>query len=178
MLQWRKKNERGSVEIVLLVLVLAVAVGLVAWRIAETQNAQTDAEHSAAMAENAPDVKAKYVTVTELGFKFLNPTDAGELTYKINGKAGEQYARVSSSKLKAATYTCKGENLGEVGTIHVMPKDGDMSGMEPGQLTKIVGEKEYSFYTALQTTCYEPAVQKQFRDTVPKAVMDSIREVK
>ncbi|HEX6462295.1 MAG TPA: hypothetical protein VFZ58_03405 [Candidatus Saccharimonadales bacterium] len=166
-------RQRGSIEIVILVLVFAIAIGVVAWRVAETQNAQTDAERSAAIADNAPDVTAKYIKVNELSFSFLEPTEAGSITYE---KTGEKTIVLYSSTLKDAKRTCGGEPTGEFGAITVAQKDEPKPVPTPA-FTKIIGSKEYHFSSGIHTICYEENITKKFTETVPKAITNSIKEL-
>ncbi len=169
----RAHKQRGSIEVIILVLVFAVAVGLVVWRIAETQNTQSDAERSAAIADSAPDVVAKYIKVNELGFSFVEPIEAGDITYE---KSSEKTIILSANKLKEAKRSCSGEPTGEFGAITAAGKDEPKPTPMPA-FTKVIGDKEYRFSSGLHTVCYEEDVMKQFTETIPKIITNSIKEI-
>ncbi len=169
-------KERGSVEIVILVLVVAIIVGLVAWRIADTQNAQTDAEQSAAMAENAPETPtSKKLELKELGVTIKTPVSAGDVTYKSEDREGVKAARLYASRLKGENFTCEATVYeGELGVLRDMTND---NGTTKPDFTKEVNGTTYGFYSSLQKDCHTEEIVKQFGEVIPKQIVESITKV-
>lgn len=170
--KWQTKKQRGSIEIVVLILVLAAAIGVVAWRIADTYNSQSDAESSASMANNAPDVATKYVEVSELNFSFSNPQSAGDISYTVRA---DKNIVLTSNKLQQEANTCEGEPSSEFGTIVVAHNNDPKTAPMPSY-AKTIGDKEYRFSSTLEQSCYSESVVQQFTETIPSVVVHSIKE--
>lgn len=88
-----KKWQRGSIEVVILVIVFAVVIGLIVWRYTEAEKAQIDAENAANSSEvitESPVSERQRVEVPEMSLAFEVPQSAGDITYDINESGAAQ----------------------------------------------------------------------------------------
>lgn len=94
-----RMKQRGSIEVVILIIVFAVVIGLIVWRYTEAEKAQMDADNAANSSEidstPAEDAKQR-VEVPEMSLAFEVPQSAGEITYDVNESGA---AQLKSSKL-------------------------------------------------------------------------------
>lgn len=88
-----KKRQRGSIEVVILVIVFAVVIGLIVWRYTEAEKAQMDAENAANSSEVIPEPSGdtrRRVEIPEMSLAFEVPRSAGEITYDVNESGAVQ----------------------------------------------------------------------------------------
>lgn len=163
------QKQRGSVEVVILVVVVAAVIGLVAWRIAETQKTQIDTQ--AAIDNDGTIARPdNIVDAASLGIRLTVPAGSGKVT-TANAQGGDTPSvELISEKLKAAEYTCDGDNSGAFGMLGVAAAG---NGPQP-QFVKELGGTTYGFTNGLTKNCYSAELLRDFRETVPKAVVESI----
>lgn len=84
-------KQRGSIEVVILIIVFAVVVGLIVWRYTEAEKAQMDAENAANSSEViVTESEQQIVEIPEMSLAFAVPQNAGEITYDINESGAAQ----------------------------------------------------------------------------------------
>lgn len=164
------QNERGSVEVVILVVVVAAIVGLVAWRIAETQKTQIDTQAAIENSDTAPGKPGELVAAG-LGLKMTVPNGNGTVTLASQTGGDMASVELTSKRLKEAEYTCDGENSGVFGTLGVVDT---AAGAPRPSYTKEVDAKMFGFVSTLTENCYSDELMTAFRETVPKAIVESL----
>jgi hypothetical protein len=173
---FKRKNletERGSIEVIILVVVTAAIIGLVAWRIAETQKTQLDTEAAISNNQTTVPPQSNVVVVDALNAQFTVPEGHGRVTL-TNAKGGDMASvDLVSQKLKAAESTCEGENTGVFGTLGVVDT---AEGAPQPQYTKEVDGKMIGFTMNLKN-CYNAELMTAFRETVPKAIVESLEAI-
>lgn len=164
---------RGSVEIILLIIVLVAIAALVAWRI--TAPMWEPKEELSQSEQIEQDVAEKGRSLAgPLNISFKVPDGHGDII--TTDPQGGKYPSVTllSSKLEKAEYTCKGENKGVFGTLAL--DDPEDFGPQP-QFTKKIDENTYGFTSSLSKACYNAELLKEFRETVPAAIVESLEEI-
>lgn len=166
----KTKQQRGSVEIVLLIIVVAAIVGLVAWRIAETQRTQNATETAIRNNKTVVLPSDDSILVRPLNISFEKPSGYGNIDY-ANVKGGDTPSvQLVSERLKKSKYTCKGKNTGIFGALGVVQPN---NGPQP-KYTKKADDKTYGFTNGLTKACYSAQLLKDFREAVPKSIVESI----
>jgi len=134
--------------IILGIVVIGVAVAVI-WRYTEAEKAQNEADQAANQSNITPQPK----DVVKLPGWNVEIKDSQEKYGTVTAaKDDDSDAYVlTSSELKEGTYTCEGDNKGELGTL----TRGETE--DPMAPSVKVGDKYYSFVSALQNECYEEA---------------------
>lgn len=166
----KSQTQRGSIEVVILVVVVAAIIGLVAWRIAETQKTQLDTQAAVDTIDTTAQQNNK-VAVSALNMQFTIPENQGRFSL-TNQKAGDMPSSdIVSQKLRDAESTCEGENTGVFGTLSAV---NDAEGAPQPQYTKDVDGTLVGFTSKLEKNCYSEELMKAFRETVPQAIIESL----
>lgn len=171
---FRTFRERGSVEVVLLIIVLAAIAGLAAWRVNEAQEAQRQAQAVLEKRQAASANDAR-ITAATLGVSFEKLEGHGNINLEEPQTGGFPSVTLVSKKLTQAKYTCKGENSGEFGTLALV--DASSNGPQ-SQYTKDINDATYGFTNGLTEVCYSAELLKEFRGTVPQAIIESLEPLK
>lgn len=165
-----KHRQRGSVEVVILVIVFAVVIGLIFWRYSEAEKAQIDAE-SAAESQTIPATVApakQEVTIQEMNLMFAVPESAGEITYTVNESGA---AQLMATKLAEVESECPDDHDGKFALLRTANVD-DANVSSDYKAT--VGGTEYVLQVDFQT-CYHEAERNEF-DTVAKQIASSLKQ--
>lgn len=165
----RKQKQRGSIEVVILVIVFAVAIGLIVWRYSEAEKAQIAAENAADSQPiaTAPVEKKQTVTISEMGLTFEVPESAGEITYSVNESGA---AQLMASKLAEAESECPSDHDGKFALLRTANAD-DVNVSDDYKAT--VDNTQYVLQVDYQS-CYHEAEREEF-DEVAKAIASTLK---
>lgn len=168
--------KNNNVRRIIIIVTLALAVGLIAWGIAEKVRSQQEAERAAADIEQQVKPKTKYVELAAFGVRYASSETAGQVSYEAKELNGIQTVPLVASRLVMAEYQCMGDNGGEFGyMIEVTPETAAI-GMIPAFETQ-AGSTTYGLVSTIRSECYEAELAKQFSKDVPKAIMDSLEPI-
>lgn len=178
-------KERGSIEVVILVIVVAAIVGLVAWRIADTMKTQQDTEAATNNLQSMPPVaQVNKVDVPELEVKFEVPKKYGNIS-AVKSKVGPLSVDLISEKLKDAPYKCKGDNTGQFGALYILGGNNVLpAGADQGAVKEIDGKKFYLhvFFPASETledgSCYSDELMSEIGDEAADSIRRTLTSAK
>lgn len=165
----KKVGERGSIEVVVLVIVFALVIGLIVWRYVEADKAQTDAEQAIAN-ESITDVipTKEKVKIPELSVMFEVSQSAGEITYEMQDDTA---ASLRATELLEAEFTCDGDNVGEFATLQQGVDESD----EGTAYTANVNGERYAVELPNET-CYAEDMMDTYQEVAAEAA-DSLRKL-
>lgn len=162
-----KTKQRGSIEVVILVIVFAIVIGLIVWRYTEAEKAQTDADNAANSSEIAPAPQSNHqrIEVPEMTLAFEVPQDAGDITYDVNESGA---AQLKSSNLVDRS-DCEEDHDGKFALLRTAnAEDADVD----ANLKMTVDNVEYVVQEDYQT-CYTDEDRADF-DEVSVRIAQSL----
>lgn len=151
------QRQRGSIEVVILVVVFAVVIGLIFWRYTEAEKAQMDAENAANTEMIAePQITNQQVEVPEMSLAFEVPLSAGDVAYDINESGA---AQLKSSNLVDRS-DCEDDHDGKFALLRTAGAD---DGNIDDNLKMRVGDVDYVVQEDYQA-CYSEEDRADFDD--------------
>lgn len=112
------------------------------------------------------------VQIDALKVSFRSSEEAGQISYDYDSSSGIVIVPLLATKLKMASYTCEGDNSGRFGYLSEIKPDAIEA--QSARYKKTIGDKTYGLTVTLPEKCYEAGLFKEFSETVPKAIVDSL----
>ncbi|HSX48593.1 MAG TPA: hypothetical protein VLF41_03800 [Candidatus Nanoarchaeia archaeon] len=148
-------NQKGGLDLILVILVVALALAAVSTYVIQQRNSKYDVNPNPVAAifkkkAAAPPPASDEFVVKELGIKFNLTADITDLSYVIQTHSGVTSAYFSTTTLLKSDQFCTASE-GPIGAIDVLDKPDDSEGSPPS-LIKQLGSK-YLYYSHPQATC-------------------------
>jgi len=167
----RKYKQKGSVEVVALIIIVAVISGLVAWRIADTMKTQQDTQEAVNNTQTIVPPQNNNVAVEAYGLSFKTPPGHSDITVQTTTKDDAEVVQLVSATLKNAEYLCEGENKGIFGNLVIASESTELIEEVP---TIKVGDKTYGFERTFNPECFKDDISNIFSYAVPKTIVENL----